>query len=702
MSTTVFPQTGDPDYGELFALLLGQANTTDFVGRGLGITVDTTNNTATIASGTCYIHIQSASVPNTTKTVEDLGYAVQIDSQTIDLPYTGTNYIAVVPDYSQLDTVSVTAYDLESNVPSTGLLIGSADPADGSTTLLNRDPDVTAENLTVVGEATIDADLSVTGSVTIDGTLSADDGTTVIDASNNVPISALAANSVTIETTGDLTGGGTVALGESVTLGTDVPITSVFGRTGDISASSGDYTHAQIGAVGNDDHHAWPVPNSGLVNNSITVNANGDLSGGGGVSLGDSISLSVTTTDRYTDTEAVTAVDGEVALAATSVGGLDSAVDSNNTDISSLQSNKLDASNYNPETDTHSRYTDAEAISAVGGEIDAAATSVSALDTQVNTNVSDIGALQADKLDQSSYTPEIDTHSRYTDSEAISAADGQVSVAAASVSGLDNQVSTNVSDISTAQSNISSLQSNKLDASNYTPVTAVNNEASLTVDITGDADTVDGYDLVKDGSDDLGTINLETVSSTSSLAYTDTDAIAALDGEVSAAASTVTGLDSQVSTNTSNISSLQSNKLDSTSYTPIADIDGEVSAAASTVTGLDSQVSTNTSNISSLQSNKLDSTSYTPIADIDGEVDAAATSVATLDDQVSTNVTDISNLQSNKLDASNYTPENDISSVTATTELTLPDKSPGDTAPSSTSIAIDTTTGRLLIAKDTS
>ena len=61
----------------------------------------------------------------------------------------------------------------------------------------------------------------------------------------------------------------------------------------------------------------------------------------------------------------VTAVDGEVSVAAASVSGLDSAVDSNDSDISALQSNKLDSVNYTPETDTHDRYADSEAVNAI-------------------------------------------------------------------------------------------------------------------------------------------------------------------------------------------------------------------------------------------------------------------------------------------------------------------------------------------------
>lgn len=41
-------------------------------------------------------------------------------------------------------------------------------------------------------------------------------------------------------------------------------------------------------------------------------------------------------------------------------------------------------------------------------------------------------------------------------------------------------------------------------------VSAVNNETELTVSITGDSDTVDSYDVAKDGTDGTGNINFKT------------------------------------------------------------------------------------------------------------------------------------------------------------------------------------------------
>jgi len=41
-------------------------------------------------------------------------------------------------------------------------------------------------------------------------------------------------------------------------------------------------------------------------------------------------------------------------------------------------------------------------------------------------------------------------------------------------------------------------------------VDAVNAETSLSVDVTGDSDTVDGFDVQKNGTDGAGIINFKT------------------------------------------------------------------------------------------------------------------------------------------------------------------------------------------------
>ena len=437
--TRVFPQTGDPNAGELFALLLGQENTTDFVGEGLDVTVDTEADEATISAGTCYTSRDTATVAGTDNVVEDLGYVLQFDGTTVSLPHTET-VLAIVPDHDAIDSISIGTYQFVDDIPDSGLHIATVNRDSGDVELYNRDPHITAADLTVSSSATVDGPLSVSDDTSLSGSL---------------------------EQNGE----------------------TVFTQEGEFVISG--------------------IKNSQLANNSLSVSAGGDLSGGGEVSLGETVSLSVETTDRYTDTEAIDALNSEVSVAASSVSALDSQVSTNESTISSLDTDKLDSDDYNPEQDTHDRYTDSEAVSAVDGEVSTAATSVSGLDALVDSNESDISSLASNKLDSDDYNPEVDTHDRYSDSEAVSAVDSNVSDAATSVSGLDSQVSTNTE-------SISSLESNKLDSVDYTP----------------ESDTHDRY--------------------------TDAEAVSAADGEVSDAAMSVSGLDTQVSSNTSSISSNES------------------------------------------------------------------------------------------------------------------------------------------------
>lgn len=347
--TTVFPANGSANAAALFALLAGHPNATDFVGDGLTISVDTDANEASFSSGTCYIHVESETVVGTGEGVRNLGYVVQIDTQTITIPTTGTVTVAVVPDFSTPDTAKLDYYDTQAGVPDEALAIADIDCESGSVESYNRAPDIDAETLTVVGDASVGGELTVEGALTLEDKLQREDGTVLFGPNTDLPSSELESDSVTVNTSGDLTGGGTVSLGGTVTLGTDVPVTSVYGRTGAVTAASGDYTHEQIANVQSDDHHTYPVPNSGIVNDDITVSATGDLTGGGTVSLGGSVSLGIDVHDRYTDTEAVSAVNANLSVGSGTVSSLDTAVNNIQSELSAIDSDddgKVDAAEH--------------------------------------------------------------------------------------------------------------------------------------------------------------------------------------------------------------------------------------------------------------------------------------------------------------------------------------------------------------------
>ena len=109
-------------------------------------------------------------------------------------------------------------------------------------------------------------------------------------------------------------------------------------------------------------------------------------------------------------------VDGEVDNAANSVAGLDDAVAGKASDN---HGNEAHSEDFVTSAES-STYTDSDAVSAVDGEIDNAANNVAALDNAV------AGKAESSEL--------------YSDSDAVSAVDGEVNNAANSVAGLDDTV----------------------------------------------------------------------------------------------------------------------------------------------------------------------------------------------------------------------------------------------------------------------
>jgi hypothetical protein len=126
------------------------------------------------------------------------------------------------------------------------------------------------------------------------------------------------------------------------------------------------------------------LQSANLSENTITINTTGDATGGGSVSLGGSVDIGVSVPQGYSDTDAVSAIDSEISTAANTISGLDTQVNTNASDITTLQSDKLSVSEYTPETDTHDKYTDQNAVSAADGEVTDSANTLSGLDTTVN------------------------------------------------------------------------------------------------------------------------------------------------------------------------------------------------------------------------------------------------------------------------------------------------------------------------------
>ena len=113
-----------------------------------------------------------------------------------------------------------------------------------------------------------------------------------------------------------------------------VPVDTVFGRTGAITAQSGDYTHAQISGISSDDHHT-----------------------------------------RYTGSEARGAVEGtsDVADLSGALGTSGQVPQSNGTGVSWTSLSAADLSNVSADSASdahHAKYTDENAQDAVGAMVD--------------------------------------------------------------------------------------------------------------------------------------------------------------------------------------------------------------------------------------------------------------------------------------------------------------------------------------------
>jgi len=99
-----------------------------------------------------------------------------------------------------------------------------------------------------------------------------------------------------------------------------------------------------------------------------------------------------------------------------------------------------------------------------------------------------------------------DHHTRYTDSEASNAAPVQ------SVNGETGNIS--ISGFSGSHNDLTDIGSSDHHTrySDSEAISAINSEASLSVDISGDADTVGGFDVQENGTDGQGIINFVTGS----------------------------------------------------------------------------------------------------------------------------------------------------------------------------------------------
>jgi hypothetical protein len=103
----------------------------------------------------------------------------------------------------------------------------------------------------------------------------------------------LANNSLTVSAGNALTGGGTVALGSSVTLDVAVDNSSIEIDTDALRVKALGITNAMLAGSISNDKLAGSISNDKLSNNKVTVTAGSALTGGGEVELGSSVTLDV-------------------------------------------------------------------------------------------------------------------------------------------------------------------------------------------------------------------------------------------------------------------------------------------------------------------------------------------------------------------------------------------------------------------------
>ncbi|MFD1646070.1 hypothetical protein [Haloarchaeobius litoreus] len=152
---TVLFQNGDDLTESNLARLLARSNSSDYVERGLRFSADYRDNTLTIGNGMAVVADSST----------NRAYVVLTEQrQNISLPITsGANYVYLTIDPSTRDAVSIHIVGDDSSPSNPSLKIGEIDTANGTSTELNREPDLMVGDITSDGTTVYDADTNTVG-----------------------------------------------------------------------------------------------------------------------------------------------------------------------------------------------------------------------------------------------------------------------------------------------------------------------------------------------------------------------------------------------------------------------------------------------------------------------------------------------------------------------------------------------------------
>lgn len=170
---SVFPQQADPSDAVLYAQLIGQDNSLDYVETGLDVTADFSQGDISIEAGVCYLSAEKDEAL-LGETILSLGYAVQVGAHELNIEYPGDNYVVVGfvdPDLTQRNDVTVAVKSSLSDVDDDELVIANVDNDDNEVELYNREPTASFAEVDIDGSLLVTGDIDV-GAVLAGSTLS--------------------------------------------------------------------------------------------------------------------------------------------------------------------------------------------------------------------------------------------------------------------------------------------------------------------------------------------------------------------------------------------------------------------------------------------------------------------------------------------------------------------------------------------------
>jgi hypothetical protein len=309
---------------------------------------------------------------------------------------------------------------------------------------------------------------------------------------------------------------------------------------GSTTISHGDLTNVNSG-----DHHTYPVPNTGLVNSSVTV-AGKSLSLGGSITIGhgDLDSTTVNSGDHHTYPVPNTGlVNSSVTVAGNSVSL------GNSTTISHADISNISAGDHHT---AHEHPGDKKATSDINVNSNNI-TGVSEISGSYATHTFGGSTYNIDLQDSSADARYRNTANKtiiwFRENKNVQVPNGQLSEQGnrvATRTWVNGEVTSGATSLSGLDTAVSNLQNNKLDSSSYTPETDTHSKTTSASGLTDvSADSVSNAHHSKTTSaSGLTDVSADSVSDAHHSKYTDSNARTAVDGSNTS----ITGSSGSVST----------------------------------------------------------------------------------------------------------------------------------------------------------